>query len=55
MSLTPWGLPTWTADDFRRLLDLLGCAGYGWLRPAGVRQQLEQMAQAWRGTDWLGS
>jgi WD40 repeat protein len=43
------GKPTWTEDDFRRLLDTLGCAGYGWLRPEGVRRQLEQMAAVWQG------
>jgi WD40 repeat protein len=39
------GTPTWTEDDFRRLLDKLGCAGYGWLRPEGVHRELEKMAQ----------
>src|SRR5205814_503438 len=40
---------SWTKDDFRRLLDRLGCAGYGWLRPEGVRRELEKMAADWRG------
>jgi WD40 repeat protein len=43
------GKPTWTEDDFRRLLDRLGCVGYGWLRPEGVRRELERMAAAWQG------
>jgi hypothetical protein len=43
------GKPSWTEDDFRRLLDTLGCAGYGWLRPEGVRHMLDQLAQEWKG------
>jgi hypothetical protein len=39
------GKPSWTEDDFRRLLDKLGCTGYGWLRPEGVRRELESMAE----------
>jgi hypothetical protein len=41
--------PSWTGYDFRRLLDRLGCAGYGWLRPEGVRRELAKMAAAWEG------
>jgi WD40 repeat protein len=29
--------PTWTEDDFEALLEVLGGAGFGWLRPEGVR------------------
>jgi WD40 repeat protein len=43
------GKPSWTEDDFRRLLDKLGCAGYGWLRPEGVRCELDKMAAIWQG------
>jgi WD40 repeat protein len=43
------GKPTWTEDDFRRLLDRLACAGYGWLRAEGVSRELEKMAAAWQG------
>jgi WD40 repeat protein/serine/threonine protein kinase len=32
-----------TEEDFQELLYLLGCVGYGWLRPEGVRQELERM------------
>jgi hypothetical protein len=39
----------WTEEDFRRLLDRLGCAGYGWLRPEGVRRELEKLAANWQG------
>ena len=36
--------PSWTEEDFGRLLHTLGCAGYGWLRPEGVRRKLEALA-----------
>jgi WD40 repeat protein/Flp pilus assembly protein TadD len=44
LALTRRGTPTCTEEDFQNLLYTLGCAGYGWLRPEGVRQQLEGMA-----------
>lgn len=47
--LTRRGKANWTEDDFRGLLDRLGCAGLGWLRPDGVRRELEKMAAAWTG------
>src|SRR5262249_651935 len=43
------GKPSWTDDDFHQLLLTLGCAGYGWVRPEGVRRELEKMAAAWQG------
>jgi len=43
------GKPSWAEAHFRRLLDQLGCAGYGWLRPEGVRRELEKMAATWQG------
>jgi WD40 repeat protein/serine/threonine protein kinase len=42
--LTRQGEQTWNPSDFQALLYALGCAGYGWLRPRGVRRQLERMA-----------
>jgi WD40 repeat protein len=36
--------PAWTEMDFKGLLYTLGCAGYGWLKPEGVRKELERMA-----------
>ena len=45
LALTRRGTPTWTEEDFQKLLYTLGCAGYGWLRPEGVRKQLEAMAK----------
>ena len=47
--------PTWTQADFTGLLDTLGCAGYGWLRPEGVRRELEKMAANWKGPPTLRS
>jgi hypothetical protein len=47
--LTRRGKPVWTEEDFEELLFGLGCAGYGWLRPDGVRRQLQQMARGWKG------
>jgi hypothetical protein len=41
------GRPTWTDGDFEQLLCRLACVGYGWLRPAGVRKKLEEMAATW--------
>jgi hypothetical protein len=40
----PTGTPTWSEEEFQGLLHTLGCAGYDWLRPEGVRRQLEAMA-----------
>jgi WD40 repeat protein len=40
----PAGAPTWSEADFQDLLYSLGCAGYGWLKPEGVRKELERMA-----------
>ena len=44
LALTRRGKPAWTEEDFRGLLHTLGCAGYGWLKPEGVRRELERMA-----------
>ncbi|HEY9605211.1 MAG TPA: protein kinase [Allocoleopsis sp.] len=44
LTLTRYGSPAWTQDDFQNLMYTLGCAGYGWLRSGGVRYQLETMA-----------
>jgi WD40 repeat protein/serine/threonine protein kinase len=37
---TRTGTAAWDDDDVQTLLYLLGCAGYGWLRPEGVRRRL---------------
>ena len=44
-ALTRSGKPVWTEADFQRLLYTLGRAGYGWLRPDGVRRELDRMAK----------
>lgn len=49
LALTRRGRPSWTDDDFKQLLHTLGCAGYGWLRPEGVKRELEKMAADWVG------
>lgn len=43
-ALTRTGRPTWTEADFAALLDVLRYAGYGWLRPPGVRERLVGLA-----------
>jgi WD40 repeat protein/serine/threonine protein kinase len=43
------GKPAWTGDDFQKLLTELQYRGYGWLRPEGVRGQLEKMTAEWKG------
>ena len=45
LALTRRGKPTWMEEDFKGLLTTLGCAGYGWLRPEGLRRELERMAK----------
>jgi WD40 repeat protein len=46
-ALTRRGKPEWSEEDFQGFLYTLGCAGYGWLRPEGVRQELEKKTVAW--------
>jgi len=38
------GVPAWDETDFDSLLHRLEDAGYGWLRPEGVRRKLKRMA-----------
>jgi WD40 repeat protein/serine/threonine protein kinase len=38
------GTAAWSEADFEELLDHLADCGYGWLRPEGVRAELERMA-----------
>ena len=44
------GHPSWSDEEFEQLLTDLGWRGYGWLRPEGVRTELEEMAaeRGWR-------
>jgi WD40 repeat protein len=53
LSLTRQGIPLWTEKDFENLLYTLGCAGYGWLRSKGVRQQLESMRASIQKQEYL--
>jgi pSer/pThr/pTyr-binding forkhead associated (FHA) protein len=46
LAFQPQGTPAWTETDFQALLRTLQWAGYGWLRPEGIRQQLERMTAA---------
>jgi hypothetical protein len=43
------GKPIWTEEGFQRLLTYMQYHGYGWLRPEGVRRQLERMTGEWQG------
>jgi len=47
--LTRRGRPAWTEEDFQDLIRDLQHAGYGWLRPEGVKRELEKMAANWEG------
>jgi len=51
LALTRRGRPLWTDQDFRGLLYTLGCAGYGWLRPEGVRRELARMTNEWKDAE----
>jgi hypothetical protein len=42
LALTYEGTPTWTKVNFNYLVQTLQAAGYGWLRPDGIRQQLKR-------------
>jgi WD40 repeat protein/serine/threonine protein kinase len=42
------GRPVWNETDFQRLLCTLQCAGLGWIRPQGIKQQLEKMAEVFQ-------
>jgi WD40 repeat protein len=44
LALTRRGTPTWTEADFNNLFYTLGCAGYGWLRPEGIKKQLDKVS-----------
>jgi hypothetical protein len=43
------GKPAWAEEDFQKLLIDLQYRGFGWLRPEGVRHQLEKMQTEWKG------
>jgi WD40 repeat protein len=43
------GKPVWSGEDFEKFLLDLQYRGYGWLRPDGVRRELEKMTVEWKG------
>ncbi|QBD75322.1 tetratricopeptide repeat protein [Ktedonosporobacter rubrisoli] len=43
------GKPIWNEKDFQRLIWSLQYAGYGWLRPEGVRRKLGALTAGWQG------
>lgn len=45
LAITRRGIPIWNEDDFQKLLYKLGCAGFGYINPAGVRRELKKMVQ----------
>ena len=49
LALTRRGDPIWTDTDFQQLITQLQHVGYGWLRPEGVKRELEKMAADWQG------
>jgi len=49
------GRPKATKADFQRLLETLQHAGYGWLRPEGVKRKLQEMAANWTGPPRSGA
>ena len=48
-ALSRCGRPAWTEAEFQGLVHTLACAGYGWLRPEGVKRELGKMAADWKG------
>ena len=40
------GQPSWSEEDFAELIGQLESTGLGWLRPAGVRAELERMTDS---------
>jgi len=45
-------LADWTETHFKDLLYTLGCSGYGWLKPAGVKEQLDAKKEQHRKAIW---
>ncbi len=45
LALTKSGVPVWDEAEFDGLIEDLRDAGFGWLRPDGVRRELERMAE----------
>jgi hypothetical protein len=44
-ALSRHGTPSWTEEEFHGLILQLQNAGYGWVRPEGVRREMEKRTQ----------
>jgi len=49
LALTHRGKPSWSEQEFNGLIRQLQYVGYGWLRPEGVRNELDRMTKKWKG------
>jgi hypothetical protein len=49
LALTHRGKPSWNEKEFEALIRQLQHVGYGWLRPEGVRNELDRMTKEWKG------
>ena len=39
----------WNEDDFNKLIhELVSMRGYGWVRPVGIRRELEKITQKYK-------
>jgi WD40 repeat protein len=45
-------LSSWTEADFKDLLYTLGCSGYGWLKPKGIKERLNEKKEQHRKEIW---
>ncbi|GMW01833.1 MAG: hypothetical protein AMXMBFR84_29700 [Candidatus Hydrogenedentota bacterium] len=52
-ALSKKGRSNWTTDELNEFLYDLGCAGYGWLHPQGVLQQLKDTAAAIKPANYM--
>ncbi len=50
LALSRQGKAAWSEAEFQELMGCLGVAGFGWLREAGVRRKLEELAALRKGT-----
>ena len=45
--------PSCTENEFQQFLSELACAGYGWLRPEGVRREMEKAGVRWSASSLI--
>ena len=43
------GIPQWNEQHLKQLLIELRHCGYGWIKPEGVRKELQSMTAQWQG------